>query len=184
MNRCRMSWVLLCFVLAGCNTSDAAPESAAQSTGAEARLAEGTAPSYVGLRYSVLPDSLEKGSGGVMDSHTGPGSLWVSQVDDRQGPMIWLNGALHRDEDGTPHWEVLAVQRLVKPVGEEFVSFGYCEHRGEVDNDDTFTFAVVKREEKEMLTEVREAWRLDVAQHRFTPLPPHEVECYNLDYFA
>jgi hypothetical protein len=48
----------------------------------------------------------------------------------------------------------------------------------------TVTFAVAKREEKEMLTEVRAAWRLDVAQHRFTPLPPHEVECYNPDYFA
>jgi hypothetical protein len=176
--------VLLCFVLAGCNTSDAAPESAAQSTGAEARLAEGTAPSYVGLRYAVLPDSLEKGSGGVMDSHTGPGSLWVFQVDDPQGPMIWVTRSLHRDEHGKGHREVLAVQRLVKPVGEEFVSFGLCEHRGEGDVAGTTIYAVVKREEKEMLTEVREAWRLDVPQHRFTPLPPHEVECYNLDYFA
>jgi hypothetical protein len=164
---CRYAVPLLLVLLAGCRAQQASPDGA----GAE----------YLGMRHPPLPAPVEVLGGTILDP-TASMEYDVAHVRDAEGHMFWLERLVHQDEQGLPHWEVVAVQRLPTPDERDEVILGHCRQGEMHEGGDGYTFAVAQFDDGETLTRVHEAWRVDTAESRFVTLPASEVQCINEGY--
>jgi hypothetical protein len=92
--------------------------------------------------------------------------------------MVWLEKLAYRDEQGGPHWEVRAAISI-PPVGsdEALVLGGWCEASGRADRG---VFALVGADTyDDWFTEVRRAWRVDVARESIEAISTEDVRCEN-----
>jgi hypothetical protein len=149
--------------------------------GAQEASSEGVGAEYLGLRHPPLPENVEAFGGTVLDPSSSM-EYAVAHVRDAEGHMLWLERLVHHDQQGMPHWEVVAVQRIPTPGERDEVVLGHCAQGDIRDGGDGYTFAVAHIEDGETLTRVRGAWRADPQAHRFVALPVAEVQCINEGY--
>jgi hypothetical protein len=134
---------------------------------------------YIGLRYAGSHEGLDNLGGALLD-YTGELEYALSLMAAASEWMLWLERHAHRDEAGTPHWEVRAA--LVLPplgAGETVLYGGLCRIDGVPDPE---IVAVAVEGDEELLTTIRFAWRADRALERFEAVATAGVACENEGY--
>lgn len=132
---------------------------------------------YVGVRHPPVPDGVEELAGSVIGGIDF--RYAIAHVRDATGGMLWLQRLLHHDAQGIAHFEVVAVQPLPAIREGEGLVIGSCREGDASGGGDGLTTAVVRWEEREVLTGVRHAWRADPEEGRFVALDAGRVQCLN-----
>jgi hypothetical protein len=138
---------------------------------------------YVGLFHPPAPAGVRTLAGAIVDPQVSF-EYAVSHMQDPVGEMLWLEQMTHRDSQGTPHWKVLAVERLPPRATNTGIVFGNCRVGDVSTGGDGYTFALVQWEDQEILDSIVLAWRVEPLSARFVPLPPDQVRCVNEGYGA
>jgi hypothetical protein len=136
----------------------------------------------VGLRHGPepLPSGFED-RGGVLLDPAGKSEYALKSVAAQNQEMIWLNWFTYHDAAGKPHWEVRAVLQLPALRDDEMVSYGgNCLINGE--RDPEIIAVVLVEEDEELLTNIRQAWRVNLSLEKFEEIPTSGVVCENEIY--
>ncbi|MFB2891337.1 hypothetical protein ACE1CI_00165 [Aerosakkonemataceae cyanobacterium BLCC-F50] len=135
--------------------------------------------SYIGLRYQgrKLPKGIQEIAGWTVGTGTEPRqSYGVSYVRQGSQQMLWFQNLVSRDRSGNPNWEVIDAISLPKFNTGEQIAPPTCKLKGVSDPE---LIALVKYEDKEILTNIRRAWRANRRTRKIEEIPPKNIVCQN-----
>lgn len=131
--------------------------------------------SYVGLKIPPMPKGHETELGYLLGPED-QGKYSVEVVNYGPDRIVWMGRLLYHDENGRAHWEIIAaLPPRPLPAGYHF-SRGNCLNHG---NPQPKIVAILKMEDKKVLTQIRQAWKADPQKERFEPLPLEGIQCIN-----
>ncbi len=135
--------------------------------------------SYVGLRYQgrKLPKGIQEIAGWTVGTGTEPRQSYsVSYVRQGSQQMLWFQNLVSRDRSGNPTWQVIDAINLPKFNTGEQIAPPTCSFKGVSDPE---LIAVVKYEDKEILRNIRQAWRANRRTRKIEQIPPKNIVCQN-----
>lgn len=151
------------------------------ATASAAAGAKTTARSFIGLQYPPFPEGLDE-QGGTMLAVGGKVEFALNVVSRDSTTYVWLSRLTERNAAGEPGFEVRAAL-LVPPLDSgEALLVGRCRITGAKDVGDRSVVAIARtagHDAEAELTDIREAWRADVAKEAFRELPADSVVCTN-----
>ena len=163
---------LYCILLGGlaCSTNPAVQHT--QKTG---NPSEPVALDYIGLKIPPMPKGHETDVGYLL----GPedrGQHSIEVVNFGSDKIVWMGRLLHHDDQGRAHWKIIAaLPPRPLPAGYHF-SRGNCRHHNQPQPE---IVAILKMEDKKVLTQIHQAWKADPQKEIFEPLSPEGIQCIN-----
>jgi hypothetical protein len=136
------------------------------------------APGYVGLRYPPEPPGHRHLAGYLLEDVSGQ-EYGVTLLASGGTRLLLLDRLLSRDEQGRPHWEVVAAAALPPIDQADHLVLGACRVH---DKPDREIIAVVQYEDKRVFTRTRRAWRASGKLQRFEPARVDGITCDNEGY--
>lgn len=143
-------------------------------------LARDSAAEFVGLRYPPVPDDVRE-DGGTMIAVGGRFEYALNVIARDSTTYVWLSRLTDRNAAGEPGFEVRAAQRIPALDSGEALLVGRCRLKGG-DANERSVFAIARaggHEADSVLTDIRRAWRADVATGAILDVPADSVICAN-----
>ena len=171
-------------VVVGCTQTDSradAPKLPATDTAVSETMT--TSPgqrakaNYVGLRYEGMPRGFTYRGGSVITPTPAPatGDYAFSQVGTPKGEMVWLDslGASIRDGDRA---RIVRASLVIPPLAkDERLFMASCDADGKL--DPMVVAIVVNEAGASRFTQIRQAWRANIASSRFEVIPVAGIVC-------
>lgn len=130
---------------------------------------------YVGIQIPPMPEGSQTELGYLLETEN-PGKFSIEVVNVGSLKAVWMGSFLYHDDQGKAHWKVIAALPP-RPLPEGYYfSSGNCMNRG---NAQPEIVAIIKKEDKKMLTGIKKAWRADPQKKHFEELPPAGIQCIN-----
>jgi cysteine synthase len=138
---------------------------------------------FVGFTYSKLPNYVRSLGGMVVPAKDNKeyAVSWVEKTDPmtkKKEQLLWLEQITHRVQ-GEAHYRVLAVVRVPRYGKSDVLAMGSCGSGDVSGGGDGRTVAIVRQENKKILSKVLVAWRADPEHQRFVFPDAHRVRCLN-----
>jgi len=122
-----------------------------------------------------MPEGSQTELGYLLETEN-PGKFSIEVVNVGSLKAVWMGSFLYHDDQGKAHWKVIAALPP-RPLPEGYYfSSGNCMNRG---NAQPEIVAIIKKEDKKMLTGIKKAWRADPQKKHFEELPPAGIQCIN-----
>lgn len=135
--------------------------------------------SYIGLRYQggKPPKGIQELTGWTVGIGREPDQSYaVSYVRQGSQQMLWFLNLVSRDRSGKPNWEVIDAINLPKFNSGEELAPPTCKLKGVSDPE---LIAYIIYEDKELLTNIRRAWRANRRTRKIEEIPPKNIVCQN-----
>jgi hypothetical protein len=169
-------------VVAGCTRTDSRADAPSIPTDTAAATVIATSPAqraaanYVGLRYEALPAGFSYHAGSVIAPSPVPSADYAfSQVSTPKGEMIWLDSLGAPIANGDRARTVRASLVIPPLARDERLFMASCDVNGKL--DPMVVAIVVNQPSASKFTEIRQAWRADLAGLRFDVIPLVGVVC-------
>lgn len=129
---------------------------------------------FEGLRIPPLPPGLEVRESFLLDDR--PESYYaVTRLAHRRGEVIWLEKLLHHDKDRQAHWQVTSAVMGPRPREDQAYFLGTCMLHGE---HERALIALADLENVEIVTAIKQAWRVNLKRTQIEPISTEGVSCY------
>lgn len=174
-------WLGLLCILWGLAACSSTPDRSAlhpskKPASAPVKKKSGPSPqNYVGLKIPPMPYAHETEIGYLLEPG-GQGKYAIEVVNFGSKKIVWIGRLLYHDDKGKAHWKIIAaLPPRPLPEGYHFSS-GNCVRQGRPQPE---IVAILKMEDKPMLTQIHKAWRADPQKGTFEELPLKGIHCIN-----
>jgi phosphomevalonate kinase len=134
---------------------------------------------YIGLQYQKLPQGLIGLGGWVIGDAYAPTIFGISKIQQTTRQMLWLE-IITNDPDGKARYQVLDILELPQLEANDEVTT-YCRFQGKIDPE---IVTVSVHEDREFLTNIKQAWRANRKTGKFEVFPIDSLICLNIGYGA
>lgn len=169
-----LRWFGLCCTLLGllaCATTPVDP--AVQHSKKPESSSEAPKQVYVGLKIPPMPQGHETEVGYLLGPED-QGKYAIEVVNFGSKKIVWMGRLLYHDEQGRAHWEIIAaLPPRPLPMGYRF-SRGNCQSH---DKPQPEIVAILKMEDKNILTQILKAWKANPQKETFEELPLEGIQC-------
>ena len=150
-------WILLIVALFFCHSANGHAEN-----------------TYEGLRIPPIPEGHREIAAFLIDDKP-DSSFALSRLTHTSGEAFLLQKLLYHDREGHAHWEV--VSALAEPKRQKGYDYfmGTCMLNGEHLRE---IIASVKLEDKEIQTEIMNAWRINITSQKIEKISVNGITCY------
>lgn len=132
---------------------------------------------YIGLVYHKVPQGLTETGGWVIDLEN---SYAISQISSGKTRMLWLEKLSRTGKKVTSN-QVLDVLVLPK-IDKGMILVGGMYMIKFQNRYDPTLIAIAQYEEKEFLTKVKYAWRVNLKTKKISPIEPKGLVCNNVSW--
>lgn len=139
--------------------------------------AENSNSNYIGLKYRDCPPGLIDEGGAVIDVKS---QYAVAYYLKDSTHMLWLEKIYDHDKSGRAFFEVLDV--IISPIKDK--EYIFCDCCSINDEDQPYTFALVKKEDREYYSEIKYAWKIDFNKMKFVKISIMGMKCFNVSTIA
>ena len=168
-----LRWFGLVCILVGWAACSSTPDKPALHH--PSKKPSGSSINYVGLKIPPMPSKHETEMGYLLEPE-GLGKYAIEVVNFGSKKIVWIGRLLYHDDKGKAHWKIIAaLPPRPLPEGYHFSS-GNCVRRGRPQPE---IIAILKMEDKPMLTQIHKAWRADPQKGTFEELPLKGIHCIN-----